>query len=51
MTNPSPEHKDQTPGTSFLAIFKDYSATAGVLAVIAALLAFMCLPWLLEAFR
>jgi hypothetical protein len=45
------DQKDQTPGTSFLALFKDYPATVGVVAVVAALLAFMCLPWLLEAFR
>jgi hypothetical protein len=40
-----------TPGTGFLSVFRDYSATFGVLAVVAALLAFMCLPWLLQLLR
>jgi hypothetical protein len=51
MTDSPTQHKDQIPASSFLAVFKDYPATFGVAAVAAALLAFMCLPWLLEAFR
>jgi hypothetical protein len=48
MTRPERDEKLTIPGASFLTVFRDYSATLGVLAVAAALLIFMAPLWLLE---